>query len=191
MTTIEFMKISIVAAMDEKRGIGKDNKIPWRIKEDLAHLKELTSGQVVILGRKSYESMLWYYEKSGNPMPGRLYIVITRDKSYKPKRDNATIAHSLGIAFDMAKGKHLGGGRRTPARWGSRRHEVFIVGGAQIFDQVIGIADKLYLTIVSDPPAGGFDCDAFFPDYSDFKKIISEKPMQNDKYKFKFLELGR
>ena len=75
------MKISIIAAMDEKRGIGKDNKIPWHLKDDLVKLKRLTKDHIVILGRKSYESMVFYYNRTGRPMPGKLYIIVTRDKN--------------------------------------------------------------------------------------------------------------
>src|SRR5207237_71614 len=82
------IKISIIAAIDEERGMGKDNKIPWHIKADLVRLKKLTQGNVVILGRKSYESMASYYEESGRQMPGYVYIIITRDKKYHPNLEN-------------------------------------------------------------------------------------------------------
>ena len=174
------MKVSIIAAMDQKRGIGKDNKIPWRIKEDLIHLKNLTTGHVVILGRKSYDSMVFYYNKTGNPMPGRLYIVVTRDKNYKPARENARIAHSLEKALSFARGRlaklHL-----------TKLDEVFVIGGAQIFQQAIATADKLYLTIVE----GDFDADTFFPDYSEFKKVVHEETRESNEYRFKFLELEK
>ena len=169
------MKISIIAAMDEKRGIGKDNKIPWHIKEDLVRLKNLTRDHVVVLGRKSYDSMVGYYNKSGNPMPGKLYIVVTREKGYKPARENATIANSLEDAISFAR-SHL-----------AKLDEVFVIGGAQIFQQAIATADKLYLTLVE----GEFDADTFFPDYSEFKKIISKEEHDSGEYKYTFLELEK
>ncbi|MDO8583411.1 MAG: dihydrofolate reductase [bacterium] len=169
------MKISIIAAMDQKRGIGKENRIPWHIKEDLVHLKGLTLGNVVILGRKSYDSMIGYYNKSGNPMPGKLYIVITRDASYKPARENTMTAHSLEEAFSFARGRL------------AKLEEVFVIGGAQIFQQAIAVAEKLYLTLVD----GEYNTDTFFPDYSEFKKVVSEKESQSEKYKYKFLELEK
>lgn len=169
------MKVSIVAAMDQKRGIGKDNKIPWRIKEDLIHLKNLTTGHVVILGRKSYESMVGYYNRSGNPMPGKLYIVITHDRNYKPARENAMRTHSLEEALSFAR-SHL-----------AKLEEVFVIGGAQIFQQAIAIVDKLYLTVVD----ADFDADTFFPDYSEFKKVVHEESRESDGYKYKFLEIER
>ena len=138
------MKISIIVAMDQKRGIGKNGKIPWHIRDDLIKLKKLTKDHIVILGRITYDSMVWYYNKSGKPMPGRLYIVITRDEKYKPARDNATVAHSLEEALKIVK-----------------ENEVFIIGGGQIFQQALPLADKLYLTIVK----GDYDCDATRGEY--------------------------
>lgn len=171
------MKISIICAMDEKRGIGKDNKIPWHILDDLIKLKNLTKDHVVILGRKTYDSMVWYYNKSGKQMPGKLYIVVTHDKNYEPAREkeNATIAHSLEDALSFAR-SHL-----------ARLDEIFIIGGGQIFQQALPLAYKLYLTIVQ----GDFHCDTFFPRFSEFKKVIHEEPRELEGYKYKFLELER
>lgn len=169
------MKISIIVAMDQKRGIGKNNKIPWRIKEDLVRLKNLTKNHVVILGRKTYDSMVFYYNRTGNPMPGKLYIVITHDKNYKPARENAMTANSLKETLNFAR-SHL-----------AKLGEVFVIGGQQIFEQTIGLADKLYLTIVE----GDYECDTFFPDYSAFKKVISKESRESESYKYKFLELER
>lgn len=167
------MKISIIAAMDNKRGIGKEHKIPWHIVGDLVHLKALTKDQVVILGRKTYDSMAWYYDKSGRPMPGKLYIIITRDGVYKSTRENAVVVHSLEEALSKI----------------GNEEEVFITGGGQIFAEVMekNLADKLYLTVVD----GDFNCDTFFPDYSMFTKIISEEDREEDNHKYKFLTLEK
>ncbi len=172
------MKVSIIAAMDEKRGIGKDNKIPWHIREDLVRLKNLTIGHTVILGRTTYKSMLAYYQKSGKPtMSMRTHIVVTHDKNYSVDPKYGFVAYSIGEAFEIARQKE--------------KEEIFVIGGEKIFEQTIGLADKLYLTIVKDPPAGGFGADAFFPDYAEFKKVISEKLEESGGYKYKFLELKR
>lgn len=173
------MKISIIAAMDEKRGIGKDNKIPWHIKEDLVHLKNLTKDQVVVLGRKTYESMSSYYQKSGRPMPGRLYIVVTHDKNYKADNEKVVIANSLSSAVEKTRLRQGFGGQG----------EIFIIGGGQIFKEAIdeGIVDRLYLTIVK----GDFNCDTFFPDYSGYDKKISEEEGREENYQFNFIDLER
>lgn len=169
------MKISIIAAMDEKRGIGKDNRIPWHIKEDLIHLKNLTKDQIVILGRKTYESMASYYQKSGRPMPGRLYIVVTHDKNYRVNGENVAIVNSLESALRQAQSE--------------QNAEVFIIGGGQIFKEAMEkkMVDKLYLTIVE----GDFDCDTFFPKYSSFNKIISETKGTEGEYRFTFVDLEK
>jgi dihydrofolate reductase len=182
-------KISIIAAMDEKRGIGKNNKIPWHIKDDLVKLKNLTKDHVVILGRKTYESMVWYYDKSGRPMPGKVYLVVTRDKDYKPDRDNAAVVHSLEEAFKESRKYYVLSSKyeAKDKKIQNTEHEVFVIGGGQIFQEVLPLANKLYLTIV----IGDFHCDTFFPDYSEFKKVISEEPKESEGYKYKFLALEK
>jgi dihydrofolate reductase len=168
------MMISIIAAMDSKSGIGKDHKIPWHITEDLVRLKNLTIGHVTILGRTSFESMLGYYEKSGRQtMSQRTHIVITRDSNYVVEEKYGLAVNSIEEAIRIAKEKE--------------KEEIFIIGGRQIFDQTIGIADRLYLTIVQDD----FECDTFFPDYSSFTKIINEEDREENGLKYKFLTLEK
>lgn len=138
--------ISIVVAMDEKQGIGKDNKIPWHIKKDLQHLKDLTFGQTIILGRKTYESMEEYYDKSGREMPGKLYIIVTHKSDYKPGREHTCVALSVEDALLQAEQKDA--------------HEVFVIGGQQIFTEILPRTSKLYITQVK----GDYNADAFFPE---------------------------
>lgn len=153
--------ISIIAAIGENKELGKDNKLLWNIPEDLKRFKELTTNHPVIMGRKTFESI-------GKPLPNRTNIVITRDKNFQVK--NCLVVHSLEEAIELAKIKD--------------NEEIFIIGGGQIYQQAINLADKLYLTIVK----GNFGADTFFPDYSRFKKIVSRKEGQSDKYKYTFLE---
>ncbi len=147
--------ISIIVATDEKGGIGKNVLIPWHIKKDLVRLRDMTKDHIAILGRRSYESMAGYYDKSGREMPAKEYIVVTSDKNFKSKRNNIYTATSVEEVLDRIKK--------------SGEKEVFVIGGASIYKQFIEYVDRLYLTIVK----GIFDCDTFFPDYSDFKKKIS------------------
>ncbi len=154
--------ISIIAAIGENREIGKNNKLLWHIPEDFKRFKEMTSGYPVIMGRKTFESI-------GKPLPNRTNIIITRDKNYKS--ENCLITYSLEEAIQLAKTKD--------------DKEIFIIGGGQIYEQAIGIADKLYLTVVK----GGFDADTFFPVYSRFSKIVFRKESQSNQYKYTFLEL--
>lgn len=166
-------KISMVVAMDEARGIGRENRIPWHLKEDLVRLKNLTLGHVVILGRTTYDSMVGYYNKSGRPMPGKLYIVVTHDTSYKPARENAIAAHSIEEALQKAKE--------------AEEKELFIIGGQRIFEQTLPLADRLYLTVVK----GDYSADAFFPDYSDFKKVVEEEHHTTDQFDYTFKTVER
>lgn len=167
------MKISIIVAMDEKRGIGKENRIPWRLRDDLIRLKTLTLDHVVILGRTTYDSMVGYYNKSGRPMPGKLYVVVTRDTSYKPERDNAAVAHSIEEALQKAKE--------------IEDDEVFVIGGQKIFEQTLPFVDTLYLTVV----AGDYSADTFFPDYSSFTKVREEQNGSGEGYNYTFKILER
>ncbi len=146
-------RISIIAALDEKGGIGKNDRIPWHIRKDLIRLRDLTKGHLVILGRTSYESMAGYYDKSGREMPAKQYLVLTKDKNFISKRNNTFTATSIKAVLDRVE---------------KSGEEVFVIGGATIYKQFMKYADKVYLTTVK----GDFNCDTFFPDYSDFKKVI-------------------
>jgi len=160
--------------MSENRVIGKDNRIPWHIKEDLVRLKNLTIGHVVILGRTTFESMLSYYQKSGKQtMSMRTHIVVTRDRTYTVDADKGFVSHSIDEALAIGKQKE--------------KEEIFIIGGEQIFRQTIAVTDRLYLTIVK----GNFEGDAFFPDYSQFTKVIDEEEKDNGEYKYTFLTLEK
>ena len=119
------MIIYLIVAMDEKRGIGIEGKLPWHLPADLRHFKSLTMGHHIIMGRKTYESI-------GRPLPGRTMVVITRNLAYQA--EGCFIAHSLESAIEMARG--------------SGEDEVFIIGGGQIFAEAIELADRIYLTLV-------------------------------------------
>lgn len=158
------MKISLIAAIDEAGGLGNDDELLFKIPEDLKRFRKLTSGHSVIMGRRTYDSI-------GQALPGRTNIVVTRIQDFDA--DDVLVAHSIEQALDLAEEEGDG--------------EVFIIGGGQIYEQTIDEADKLYLTIVK----GEFKADTFFPDYSDFDKIVFEQPGEYKDYKFKFLELER
>ena len=171
--------ISIIAAIGENRELGKDNKLLWHIPEDLKRFKKLTQNHAVIMGRKTYESI-------GKPLPDRLNIIITRDKSYKPKStvtpvNQLTVVHSLEQAIELAKKSRI-------YDLGSIiKDEIFVIGGGQIFELAFPYAEKLYLTIVE----GTYDADTFFPDYSVFNKIVFEQKGEDKGYRFRWIELER
>lgn len=155
------MKVSLIAAIASgNRALGKDNDLIYKIPEDLKRFKDLTSGHTVIMGRKTFESI-------GRPLPNRTNIVITKDPSYT--EEGVLVAHSLDEAFGKAQ----------------TNDEVFIIGGGQIYQDAIGGADRLYLTIVEGNP----EADTYFPDYSDFKIISESEEKEFEGLKYKFVEL--
>ena len=168
----------IAAIASGNRALGKGNKLIYYIPEDLERFKKITSNHPIIMGRKTFESI-------GHPLPNRTNIIITRDPEYYV--EDAVVVHSFDEALKIAKEKEqkeifISGHRNSP-----KRSEVFIIGGGQIYQEAIHLADKLYLTIIEDNP----EADTFFPDYSDFKKVVFEENHQTDGLRYKFLDLER
>ena len=173
--------INIIAAIDSKNGIGKNGQLLFKIPEDFKRMKNLSMGHPIVMGRKTYESI-------GRVLPGRTNIIITHDENYTV--DGGVVVHSLEEALDAAR-KSPGADEifisREHKRSGKEDPEIFIFGGGEIFKQVIHKVDRIYLTKVE----GDFNADTFFPDYSDFKKIIKEESGQFENLKYKFLNLER
>ncbi|OGG02645.1 hypothetical protein A2W14_01190 [Candidatus Gottesmanbacteria bacterium RBG_16_37_8] len=157
-------KISVIAAIGSNRELGKNNKLLWNIPEEMEHFKTITMSHPVIMGRKTYESI-------GRPLPGRLNIVVTKDSKFKP--EGVTVAHSIEEAISIGESKDT--------------KEIFFIGGGDIYHQAIKLADKLYLTVVE----GKFDADTYFPNYSDFKKVLYKREGSFNQYKYTFYELSK
>jgi dihydrofolate reductase len=169
-------RVSIIVAMDENRGIGRNGDLLFRIPEDFKRMTKITNGHPIIMGKNTWNSL----PEDRRPLPNRYNIVITRDAGFMINREregkNFAIADSLENAIEKAENA-------------SGSDEIFIFGGGQIFKQAIEkkLIDKLYLTIVK----GNFNADTFFPDYSAFKKVVFERNSQEGEYKYKFLELEK
>lgn len=149
--------ISIIAAIGKNRELGKNNALLWHIPEDMKRFKDLTTGQVVIMGRKTYESLPPRFR----PLPNRINIVVTRNNKWRTS--DCTVVNSIEEAVEKAK---------------EFNKEIFIIGGASIYQQGIKYANKLYLTLVDKEYT---DADAFFPDYSEFReKIFEEKHLEKN-----------
>jgi len=165
--------ISIIAAMDEKRGIGKNNDLLFRIPEDFERMRRLTKGHPLVMGRKTFESI-------GRVLPERTSIVVTHDpakvSSVSFFTPEVQIVSSLGEGIEKAK--------QSPGG-----DEIFVFGGGEIFREAIegGVVDRLYLTKVE----GDWGANTFFPDYSQFKKVIHEEAGTEGEYKFRFIDLER
>jgi dihydrofolate reductase len=145
--------ISIIVAVSEDWGIGKDNELLWHISEDLKRFKKLTSGNAVIMGKKTWESL------PRRPLPGRKNIVLTDDPN--ESIENSVTAYSIDDALDKC----------GPAE------EIFIIGGGSIYRQFMPIADRLFITHVhKKAPA-----DIFFPEIDrSVWKIIEKEEFKTD-----------
>ena len=143
------MRIAMIAAMTNNRVIGKDNKMPWHLPEDLKHFKAMTLGKPVVMGRKTFESI-------GRPLPGRHNIVITRQADYQP--DGVSCVNSFEAAKELVKDCD----------------ELVVIGGGQLYKEILPVADTLYLTFIELTVDG----DTFFPEWDDGSWKLTEKVVE-------------
>ncbi|HYP68977.1 MAG TPA: dihydrofolate reductase [Thiobacillaceae bacterium] len=129
-------RISLIAALARNRVIGIENRLPWKLSEDLKHFRALTLGHHILMGRKTYESI-------GRPLPGRTTVIISRGVFSAP--NNCIAAHSIQDAIAACMGDE----------------EIFFVGGADLYGQALPLVDRLYLTEIQSDVAG----DAWFPEF--------------------------
>ncbi|MGD9391909.1 MAG: type 3 dihydrofolate reductase [Chromatiales bacterium] len=159
-------RVSLIWAMARNRVIGHNNKLPWHLPADLRHFKELTLGKPIIMGRKTWESL-------PGLLPGRRHIIVTRQQAYVAK--GAETASDLESAIALA----------------GDVDEVMIVGGATLYAEALGIADRLYMTLVDADIEG----DTRFPDFDpDAWQVIAESSAPADEknpYGLRFQTLER
>ena len=153
------MPKSIIVAASQNNVIGKDNKLIWRLSDDLKRFKALTTGHHIIMGRKTFDSI-------GKALPNRTSIIITRQADYKA--EGCIVVNSLEEALE-----------KVPAE-----QEAFVVGGGTIYKEVIDKADKLYLTLVHKK----FEGDTFFPkiDTKIWESVKREDHMPSEKNEFAY-----
>ena len=145
--------ISLVVAHDLNLGIGKDGQLPWHIPEDMSHFRKVTTGGVVIMGRKTWESIPIKYR----PLPDRENIIITRNREYNAW--GGTVANSLEEAVDI----------------GSRaKKPIYIIGGSEIYKQSIDVCNHLYITLVKHT----FECDKMMEGYSELFTLVESKEVE-------------
>jgi len=188
------MIISLIAALDENRLIGNKNRIPWHIKDDLIHFRDLTLHHTVVMGRTTFDSLIGYYKKSGRPIPDRRHVIVSREVGYMVDLPNCFVAHSIDEALQMAIEKETEAAGLAAAAVAERGNgvgqggEVFISGGASIFKQTIARANRLHLTLVH----GKFEGDTHFPDYSIFTRVVGEERKRApDGLEYTFLDLEK
>lgn len=159
--------LSIVVAVSENNAIGKDNQLLWHLPTDLKHFKEITSGNTIIMGRKTYDSI-------GRPLPNRRNIVITRSTDLE--LPNVEVVNTLEAALALCDDE--------------KEKQIFVIGGAEIYKHALPLANKIYLTTVHQT----YDADVFFPDLNkeDWKETSSAYHQADEKnnvaYTFSTLE---
>lgn len=138
--------------------IGKNNDLPWHFPEDLIHFKKLTLGKTVIMGRKTFESVI---KRLGKPLPHRKNVLITRQIDYQPPQ-GVFVFNDLLLAIQSLS-----------------REDIYIIGGAEIFRQALPWCEIAYITYIYD----NYEGDAFFPviDWSTWEKLAEEK---HEKFSF-------
>ncbi len=157
-------KLSIIVAMANNSVIGINNSLPWHLPEDLKRFRALTIGHHIIMGRKTYESL-------GRLLPGRTTVIVTRNKNYQIQ--GALIAYSLEQAISLC----------------GDDSEVFLIGGAELYQTGLKLADKIYLTEVSLDVAG----DAFFPEFdlSNWHEVAREALVSGKNISFSYVTYQR
>ncbi|MDP2607824.1 MULTISPECIES: type 3 dihydrofolate reductase [unclassified Oceanobacter] len=166
------MKLSLIVALSRNHTIGLDNQLPWHLPGDLKYFRDSTMGKPVVMGRKTHESI-------GRALPGRANIVISRQPDYQA--DGVAVVDSLECAIELAARLAL----QTDA------DEAMIMGGAEIYRQVLPLVERMYLTEVDADIEG----DAFFPDFdrSEWRELSSEAhgPSDTNPYPYRFVVYDR
>ena len=162
-------RICAVVAIGKNRELGKNGKLLWHIPDDLKRFKRLTLGHPLIMGRKTFESIVGYV---GGPLSGRTNIVITRNSTWR--YPDVIVMPTLETAIEKAKELDF--------------EEIHIGGGAQVYEQALPFINKLYLTLID---AEG-DADTFFPPYEDlFTKKVFEEEHEWRGVRYKYVDLER
>ncbi|MFC0820754.1 dihydrofolate reductase [Moraxella marmotae] len=148
-----------VVAISRNRAIGKDNQLLWHIPADLQHFKRITDGGVIVMGRKTFESL-------GRLLPNRTHHIITRQADFG--HDGVVVSHSLDQAIERAKADAIS----------QNQSQIFIIGGGEIYAQSLSQADRLEITEVDIT----IDGDAFYPDIDNqFTKTYQSTTQIDDK----------
>ena len=146
------LPLCLIAALAQNRVIGRDNQLPWHLPADLKHFKAKTLAKPIIMGRKTWDSL-------GRPLPGRLNLVVTRQADLQ--LEGAEVFTSLEAAIARADS------------WAREQgvDELMLIGGAQLYEQALSLAQRLYLTRVALSPEG----DAWFPEFDEQQWQCAER----------------
>lgn len=159
--------ISLLVAMDRNNVIGFENDMPWHLPNDLKFFKETTTGNTIVMGRKTFESI-------GRVLPNRKHIVLTKSNNNFP--DEVEVVQDIESIIQLSE---------------SNDEELFVIGGGNIFKQLLPYADKLYVTLINET----FEGDVFFPNISmeEWEEVSKEKGIQDERnpYEYYFIQYVR
>ena len=160
------MKLSLIVAMASNRTIGRNNQMPWHLSADLKRFKKITLGSAILMGRKTHESI-------GRPLPGRINLVISKNLAYRAV--DCQVFNSIEQALSFS----------------NQYPELFVIGGASLYQRLLPKADKLYLTQIDQ----SFEGDTFFPviNQAEWRKI-NQETVEDDPsvdFNYSFIELDR
>lgn len=153
------MRINIIAAVARNRAIGRDNKLIYWLPDDLKRFKTLTTGHTIIMGRRTFESL------PKGALPNRRNVVLSRDASLSLEGCECFVSLDEALASCKAD------------------EDVYIIGGASVYGQAIGVADRLCLTEIDDTPEGA---DAFFPPYDGWHIVSREEHVKDERHAYNF-----
>lgn len=157
--------ITIIAAAGENNSLGKDNDLVWHLPDDFKRFKELTSGNYILMGRKTFETF-------PKPLPNRKHLIITRQEDYQVP-ENCFVFDTIQSAIDFTDNQ-----------------DIWIIGGGEIYKQSMDIVDRIELTRVHSD----FEADTFFPEIGEEWELVSEEYHPADerhKYDFTYLTYNR
>lgn len=160
--------LNLIVCMDKNRGIGKDNAMPWHLPNELKYFKKTTTGHVVVMGRKTYESI-------GRPLSNRVNVAISNTMENTDEVPvYSDIEHFINTVRDVEKD--------------IKGINTFVIGGASIYEQFLPYADRLYITVIN----AEFDCDTFFPDF-DIKdwRVVDNWTDEDNGYDLEYLVIDR
>jgi dihydrofolate reductase len=178
---LDYMKVplAIVAAIAENGVIGDGRGLPWHLPSDLKHFRRVTMGKPLLMGRKTFQSI-------GRALPGRETIVVTRDRAFDPSRGGGQaeaihVAHELDAALALAQARAQAMGAA----------EVILAGGGNLYESLIGRAERMHLTLVDIAPRGGVSFPAI--DWSNWLEVsrVRPQPAAKDEATFAFVDFDR
>lgn len=152
-------KMCIICAMAQNRVIGNGGNIPWRSKEDMRHFKALTEGGIVVMGRKTFDSL----PENFKPLPNRINIVVSRSREFQETKGeaNCVFVGDLWTAIKQAKDLAVAKGL----------DRIWIIGGGEIYKQCLPMADEIFLTVLDK----SYDGDTYFPNFEENFALVEKK----------------